>query len=122
MVIKEHLDGVSLIRPPNEQSLRSSLTHILKTRNLDPTNQKEKINAKSVNILITKSNSNVDGLNENSRNTYLKFELSDNPHHITISIIDEKTDQIIRKIPEKDMSDIISYLESVLGLQIDERA
>ncbi|MBB2481627.1 flagellar protein FlaG [Bacillus sp. APMAM] len=65
----------------------------------------------------------VDGMNEfvQASNTHLKFELHDELNEYYVSIIDDKTQEVIKEIPSKRMLDIYAEMEKHLGILVDKK-
>ncbi|MBS4174148.1 flagellar protein FlaG [Bacillus sp. FJAT-49736] len=74
-------------------------------------------------ILKAKLQKVIDGMNEfvQASNTHLKFELHDELNEYYVSIIDDKTQEVIKEIPSKKMLDIYAEMEKHLGILVDKK-
>lgn len=65
----------------------------------------------------------VNGLNDflQSTHTSLKFELHDKLNEYYVTIVDDKTNEIIREIPSKKMLDVHAAMAEYLGLLVDKK-
>ncbi|MFS0575476.1 flagellar protein FlaG [Sporosarcina sp. 179-K 3D1 HS] len=56
-----------------------------------------------------------------STNTQLRFKLHDQLHEYYVTIVDSKTDEIVREIPSKKLMDIHAAMREFVGLLIDRK-
>ena len=56
------------------------------------------------------------------KSTHVQYEVYGKFHNITIRIIDDKTDQVIKEIPPKKLIDMVDKLCQMAGILVDEKA
>lgn len=56
-----------------------------------------------------------------SVDTQLRFKLHDELHEYYVTIIDSKTDEVIKEIPSKKLLDMHAEMKKFLGLLIDRK-
>lgn len=56
-----------------------------------------------------------------STNTQLRFKFHDQLHEYYVTIVDSKTDEIVREIPSKKLMDIHAAMREFVGLLIDRK-
>ncbi|MCG7334321.1 flagellar protein FlaG [Sporosarcina sp. ACRSM] len=56
-----------------------------------------------------------------SANTQLRFKLHDKLNEYYVTIIDMKTDEVVREIPSKKLMDIHAAMREFLGLLVDRK-
>jgi len=54
-------------------------------------------------------------------NTHLKFEAHDPTDFLVIKIVDDKTGEVVKEIPSEKMLDLITKMQEVLGVFVDEK-
>ena len=52
----------------------------------------------------------------------LKFQIHKKTHQVVVSVIDTKTNKVIRQIPSKEALDIVSKMDDYMGLIFDKKA
>ncbi len=72
---------------------------------------------------IQKADSLVDGMNTflASANAQLKFVMHDELKEYYVTIVDTKTDEVIREIPSKKLMDIHAAMKEFVGLLVDRK-
>jgi flagellar protein FlaG len=70
-----------------------------------------------------KMESVVRGMNEflSVSNTHLKFEFHDKLQEYYVTIIDDKTQEVIKEIPSKKVLDMHAAMTEYIGLMVDEK-
>lgn len=65
----------------------------------------------------------VDGLNDflSPTHTSLKFKYHDELNEYYVTLVDDKTNEIVREIPSKKMLDIYAAMKDYIGIMIDEK-
>ncbi len=65
----------------------------------------------------------VDGLNKflTPVETFLKFELHEQLGEYYVTIVDHRTNEVIKEIPPKKMLDLYAFMLEKIGLIVDER-
>lgn len=65
----------------------------------------------------------VDGLNEimTPSNTSLKFEYHDKLNEYYVTLVDEKTKEVVKEIPSKKMLDFYAAMTEAIGIMIDKK-
>ncbi|BAQ10208.1 flagellar protein [Bacillus sp. OxB-1] len=56
-----------------------------------------------------------------STNTQLRFEFHDQLHEYYVTIVNSKTDEVVREIPSKKLMDMHAAMREFLGLLIDRK-
>ncbi|WJY26091.1 flagellar protein FlaG [Sporosarcina trichiuri] len=56
-----------------------------------------------------------------SVDTQLRFKMHDELHEYYVTIVDSKTDEVIREIPSKKLMDMHAEMKKFLGLLIDRK-
>ncbi|GKV67531.1 hypothetical protein NCCP2716_00290 [Sporosarcina sp. NCCP-2716] len=56
-----------------------------------------------------------------STDTQLRFKLHDELNEYYVTIVDSKTDEVIREIPSKKLMDVHAEMKKFLGLLIDRK-
>lgn len=66
----------------------------------------------------------VDKLNKlfEDKATHVQYEVYGQSHNISIKIIDDKTDQVIKEIPSKKFIEMMDELCNLAGIMVDEKA
>ncbi|RLQ96785.1 flagellar protein FlaG [Falsibacillus albus] len=54
-------------------------------------------------------------------NTHLKFEFHDKLKEYYVTIVDDKTQEVIKEIPSKKMLDMYAAMTEFLGLMVDKK-
>ncbi|MGG0644211.1 flagellar protein FlaG [Sporosarcina gallistercoris] len=72
---------------------------------------------------IKKAKEVTAGLNQflESVDTQLRFKMHDELHEYYVTIVDSKTDEVIREIPSKKLMDMHAEMKKFLGLLIDRK-
>ncbi|RSK28609.1 flagellar protein FlaG [Bacillus sp. HMF5848] len=65
----------------------------------------------------------VDGMNKfiKPTNTALKFELHEKLQEYYVTIVDERTNEVVREIPPKKLLDMYAAMTEFLGLVVDKK-
>lgn len=65
----------------------------------------------------------VDGLNDflSPTHTSLKFKYHDELNEYYVTLVDDKTNEIVREIPSKKMLDIYAAMKDYIGIMIDKK-
>lgn len=79
--------------------------------------QREKIGEKEVSKAVDKLNKLFE-----DKATHVQYEIYGKSHNITIRIIDDKTNQVIKEIPPKKLIDFVDKLCQMAGILLDEKA
>ncbi|WP_248278321.1 flagellar protein FlaG [Bacillus sp. DNRA2] len=66
----------------------------------------------------------IKGLNEflSASNSHLKFQFHDGTKEYYVSIVDDKTNEVIKEIPSKKLLDMYAAMTDYLGLLVDRKA
>ncbi len=56
-----------------------------------------------------------------SVDTQLRFKMHDELHEYYVTIVDSKTDEVIKEIPSKKLMDMHAEMKKFLGLMIDRK-
>ncbi|WP_336822049.1 flagellar protein FlaG [Sporosarcina sp. USHLN248] len=56
-----------------------------------------------------------------SVNTQLRFKLHDELNEYYVTIVDSKTDEVVREVPSKKLMDIYAAMKEFVGLLIDRK-
>ena len=72
---------------------------------------------------LEKAKRMTDSLNKfmESSNTELRFKLHDELKEYYVTIIDSKTDEVVREIPSKKLMDIHAAMREFVGLLVDRK-
>jgi len=91
------------------------------TTSISKSTVKEKVTEKVSEKEVSKA---VDKLNKlfEDKSTHVQYEVYGKFHNITIRIIDDKTDQVIKEIPPKKLIDMVDKLCEMAGILVDEKA
>jgi flagellar protein FlaG len=70
-----------------------------------------------------KMESVVRGMNEflSATNTHLKFEFHDKLQEYYVTIVDDKSKEVIKEIPSKKMLDMHAAMTEFIGLMVDKK-
>jgi flagellar protein FlaG len=65
----------------------------------------------------------VHGMNEfmSTSNTHLKFEFHDKLQEYYVTIVDDRTQEIVKEIPAKRMLDMHAAMTEFVGLMVDKK-
>ena len=65
----------------------------------------------------------TDGMNKflESVDTQLRFKMHDELNEYYVTIVDSKTDEVVREIPSKKLMDIHAEMKKFLGILIDRK-
>lgn len=72
---------------------------------------------------VKKAKEVTDGLNKflESVDTQLRFKMHEELHEYYVTIVDSKTDEVVREIPSKKLMDMHAEMKKFLGLLIDRK-
>ncbi|MBB4824515.1 flagellar protein FlaG [Sporosarcina luteola] len=72
---------------------------------------------------VEKAQQMTDSMNNflESVNTQLRFKLHDQLNEYYVTIVDSKTDEVVREIPSKKLMDIYAAMKEFVGLLIDHK-
>ncbi|MCG3089617.1 flagellar protein FlaG [Sporosarcina cyprini] len=72
---------------------------------------------------VEKAQQMTDSMNNflESVNTQLRFKLHDKLNEYYVTIVDSKTDEVVREIPSKKLMDIYAAMKEFVGLLIDHK-
>ncbi|WP_234028538.1 flagellar protein FlaG [Lentibacillus sp. Marseille-P4043] len=79
-------------------------------------NSKEKTNEEDVKSVLSKLNDFMEPLRTN-----LKFEYHEKLDEYYVTIVNPKTDEVIKEIPPKKMLDMYAAMAEFMGLLVDEK-
>ncbi|MGY0693533.1 flagellar protein FlaG [Virgibacillus sp. FSP13] len=79
-------------------------------------NSKEKTNKEDVKSVLSKLNDFMEPLRTN-----LKFEYHEKLDEYYVTIVNPKTDEVIKEIPPKKMLDMYAAMAEFMGLLVDEK-
>lgn len=90
-------------------------------RSKELSNDKEGANQQSAKEQTEKV---IKGLNEflGASNSHLKFQFHDGTKEYYVSIVDDKTNEVIKEIPSKKLLDMYAAMTDYLGLLVDRKA
>lgn len=71
------------------------------------------VEAKELTVSMNKFLESVD--------TQLRFKMHDELHEYYVTIIDSKTEEVVREIPSKKLMDVHAEMKKFLGLLIDRK-
>lgn len=65
----------------------------------------------------------VDSMNEfvSASNTHLKFEFHDKLNEYYVTVVDDKTQEVVKEIPSKKMLDMYAAMTEFLGIMVDKK-
>lgn len=65
----------------------------------------------------------VAGLNDfvQASRTSIRFEFHEKLHEYYVTVVDAKTDEVVREIPPKKMLDIYAAMTEFLGIMVDKK-
>ncbi|WP_232699705.1 flagellar protein FlaG [Brevibacillus daliensis] len=55
------------------------------------------------------------------KSTHLKFKLHDKLGEYYVQVVDDKTNDVVREIPSKDMMDTVAQLYTLIGILVDKK-
>lgn len=72
---------------------------------------------------VEKARQMTDSMNKflESVNTQLRFKLHDELKEYYVTIVDSKTDEVVREIPSKKLMDVYAAMKEFVGLLIDRK-
>lgn len=72
---------------------------------------------------VEKAQQMTDSMNKflESVNTQLRFKMHDELKEYYVTIVDSKTDEVVREIPSKKLMDIYAAMKEFVGLLIDRK-
>ncbi|MCM3636906.1 flagellar protein FlaG [Sporosarcina luteola] len=72
---------------------------------------------------VEKAQQMTDSMNKflESVNTQLRFKLHDELKEYYVTIVDSKTDEVVREIPSKKLMDVYAAMKEFVGLLIDRK-
>ena len=85
--------------------------------------QNEQQSGEERQLPIEKAQQMTDSMNKflESVNTQLRFKLHDELKEYYVTIVDSKTDEVVREIPSKKLMDIYAAMKEFVGLLIDRK-
>jgi flagellar protein FlaG len=106
-------NGMEEIKPSNEQEEVS----------LGVINTKEKEESEFITFPKEKIEEVIQGMNKflEPTHTSLKFQFHEKLNEYYVSIVDDKTKEIIREIPSKKLLDMYAAMTEFLGLIVDKK-
>ncbi|WP_203340715.1 flagellar protein FlaG [Planococcus beijingensis] len=108
----------------------TSIPHFPKVNEVDPVVSKEtagagKTNSENLEKPITKEAiiDKVDSMNKflEPTSTNVKFQLHEELEVYYVQVIDSKTDEVLREIPNRKFLDMYASLDDLAGLMMDEK-
>lgn len=65
----------------------------------------------------------INGLNEflKASNSHLKFEFHDGLKEYYVTVIDDKTNEVIKEIPSKKLMDMYAAMTDYIGILVDQK-
>ncbi|WP_071393567.1 flagellar protein FlaG [Bacillus tuaregi] len=109
--------NASRVKPVEKTQPAQPVEELLKK--MDQQQQESKL----VEIDKEKMEEVVKGLNEFIQpvSTSIRFELHDKLHDYYVTIVDDKTDEVIREIPSKKLLDTYANMLEFVGLLVDKK-
>lgn len=90
-----------------------------------PTNKKEQVSEGTPKSTQSKEQVEevVKGLNDflSPTQTSLKFELHEKLNEYYVTLVDDKTQQVVREIPSKKMLDFYAAMTEFIGIMVDKK-
>lgn len=79
--------------------------------------------AEEKQLPVEKAQQLTDSMNKflESVNTQLRFKMHDELKEYYVTIVDSKTDEVVREIPSKKLMDIYAAMKEFVGLLIDRK-
>ena len=116
------IDNISVQRSPNVSTDRVEKPKIVTTTKIQESSEK---NESEVNSRINKQElqKKIESVNKflEPSQTSLKFQFHDKLHEYYVSIVDSKTNEVIREIPPKKFLDMYAFMIESIGLIVDHR-
>ncbi len=101
----------------NTGTLQQQSAVEIKTSDSSDTNQQAKLSEKEVSKAVDKLNKLFE-----DKGTYVQYEVYGKFHNISIKILDEKTNEVIKEIPPKKLVEMVEKLCEMAGILVDEKA
>ncbi|WP_432357598.1 flagellar protein FlaG [Sporosarcina sp. UB5] len=85
--------------------------------------QKEQQSGEGRQLSVEKARQMTDSMNKflESMNTQLRFKMHDELKEYYVTIVDSKTDEVVREIPSKKLMDVYAAMKEFVGLLIDRK-
>ncbi|RDI40114.1 flagellar protein FlaG [Falsibacillus pallidus] len=85
--------------------------------------QSQKQEEKQQEVTKEKLEKVINSMNDfvSASNTHLKFEFHDKLKEYYVTIIDDKTQEVVKEIPSKKMLDMYAAMTEFLGLMVDKK-
>ncbi|MEZ7170437.1 flagellar protein FlaG [Sporosarcina sp. OR05] len=102
----------------------STLTEAtLKVSEVQATPQQTEQPVEDKQLPIEKAQQMTDSMNKflESANTQLRFKLHNELNEYYVTIVDAKTDEVVREIPSKKLMDMHAAMKEFVGLLIDRK-
>ena len=96
----------------NESKTKISAVESIKTEA-----PKQRVSEKEVSKAVDKLNKLFE-----DKSTHVQYEVYGLSHNISIKIIDDKTEQVIKEIPSKKFIEMMDELCNLAGIMLDEKA
>ncbi|MCV9884464.1 flagellar protein FlaG [Metabacillus halosaccharovorans] len=109
---------------------KSSASHILESIKTSTTNKaseevisSNKIEENEGNVKKDELEKTINSMNDflQASNTHLKFEYHEKLNEYYVTIVDNKTEEVVREIPSKKLLDIYSAMTEFLGIIVDKK-
>ena len=86
-------------------------------------NQAQKQTSSGRELTAKETKELTDGMNKflESVDTELRFKMHDELHEYYVTIVDSKTDEVVREIPSKKLMDMHAEMKKFLGILIDRK-
>lgn len=113
-----------------ESITKSSTSHILESTKTSTTNKSPeevtRINKSEENpgkIKKEDLENTVNSMNDflQASNTHLRFEYHEKLNEYYVTIVDNKTEEVVKEIPSKKLLDIYSAMTEFLGIIVDKK-
>ncbi|MCF6093423.1 flagellar protein FlaG [Microaerobacter geothermalis] len=118
--INSSSSGIKIEPIDTEVQIKGDINHNPSTSN----QVEDEAQYAKVSLSKTDAQKVVDGLNkvlEASSQTHLKFQLHEKLNEYYVTIVDDRTNQVIREIPPKKLLDIVANIQEALGLLVDKK-
>lgn len=92
--------------------------------NLAETTQSRQVDDKKTEVVPKdKLQKIIDSMNDfvAASNTHLKFEFHDKLNEYYVTIVDDKTQEVVKEIPSKKMLDMYAAMTEFLGIMVDKK-
>lgn len=117
--IETNVETVQLSTSAGTTSMNKDVQKVAPT----PAIEKEAPEVKESNLPIEQAEKMVESMNDflMSANSQLRFVFHDGLNEYYVTIVDSKTDDVIREIPSKKLMDIHAAMREFVGLLIDQK-